>query len=46
MSGYTDDEILRTGVLQTEVPFLEKPFRLDALATKIRQLLDARSHVQ
>ncbi len=42
MSGYTDDEILRSGVLQTEVPFLEKPFRLDVLATKIRQLLDTR----
>ncbi len=46
MSGYTDDEILRSGVRQTEVPFLEKPFRLDALAAKIRQLLDTRSLAQ
>jgi len=40
-SGYTDDAILRHGVRQAEVAFLEKPFRIHALAGKVRQVLDA-----
>jgi len=40
-SGYTDDEIMRRGISQDEVEFLEKPFGSQALAAKVRDLLRA-----
>jgi len=40
MSGYTDDEILRRGVIEGTA-FLQKPFGPDALTRKVRELLDA-----
>lgn len=39
-SGYTDDAIMRHGVIQSEIAFLEKPFRMHTLASKVRQILD------
>lgn len=40
MSGYTDDAVLRHGVLDDEMPFLQKPFSPDALAQKVKEVLD------
>jgi CheY-like chemotaxis protein len=40
LSGYTDDAIVQHGVLQSEVPFLEKPFRNCQLAWRVRGMID------
>ena len=40
MSGYTDEAIVRHGILDAGAAFLEKPFTPDALASKVRQVLD------
>jgi YesN/AraC family two-component response regulator len=42
MSGYTDDSILRHGILDDGVPFLSKPLSHDALGRKIREVLGSR----
>jgi len=41
MSGYTDDSIVRHGVLETGVAYLQKPVTPAALSRKIREVLDA-----
>jgi len=40
MSGYTDEAIVKTGVLEEGKPFLQKPFTPMQLAKKIRGVLD------
>ncbi|MEP7075679.1 MAG: response regulator [Acidobacteriota bacterium] len=40
-SGYTDDGIVRNGILAEDANFIQKPFTLDALAKKVRELLDS-----
>ncbi len=40
MSGYTDDAVLLHGVKAADTPFLQKPFSADALARKVREVLD------
>jgi two-component system, cell cycle sensor histidine kinase and response regulator CckA len=42
MSGYTDDQLLQRGIMQSgSNNFLEKPFTPDALATKVREVLES-----
>lgn len=39
-SGYTDDAIIRHGVLEAQFAFLQKPFTAAMLAQKVRSVLD------
>ena len=43
MSGYTDDEILRRGLHDPHMSFIQKPFTSENLAMQIRKVLDAIS---
>jgi two-component system, cell cycle sensor histidine kinase and response regulator CckA len=40
MSGYTDDEVMRRGVIDGRTAFLQKPFTPAQLAKKVREVLD------
>jgi len=40
MSGYTDDAIVKHGVLEPGIAFIYKPYAADALLLKLRQVLD------
>jgi FixJ family two-component response regulator len=39
MSGYTDDAIVRHGVMAHDTPFLQKPFTSQRLYNKIVEVL-------
>jgi CheY-like chemotaxis protein len=40
-SGYTDDAVVRHGVLKPGIAYLQKPFTPEVLALKVREVLDA-----
>ena len=42
MSGYTDDSIVRHGVLQSGVAFIQKPITPALLVRKVREVMDAK----
>ena len=43
VSGYTDDVIVRRGLLDASAAFLQKPFTATSLARAVREGLDARA---
>ena len=40
VSGYTDDVVLRNGMLEPGTAFLQKPFTRDTLMHKVRAVLE------
>jgi FixJ family two-component response regulator len=43
MSGYTNDTIVRHGVLEVHMFLLNKPFTAAALLRKVREVLDSQA---
>jgi DNA-binding response OmpR family regulator len=40
MSGYTDNTIVHHGVLEKGIDYIQKPFSMEELARKVREVLD------
>lgn len=43
ISGYTDDFVMRRGLLKDDVAFLSKPFTAPQLIRQVREVLDAKA---
>jgi DNA-binding NtrC family response regulator len=43
MSGYTDDSVVRHGVLDEDMAFLQKPFSPDSFSRKVRECTGRRA---
>ena len=41
ISGYTDDALVRESVLDSDVNFIQKPFTIEIISKKVRQVIDA-----
>jgi PAS domain S-box-containing protein len=42
MSGYTENAIVNNGILREDVGFLQKPFKVNVMVQKIREVLETR----
>ncbi len=45
MSGYTDDAIVRHGIMDKDIAFLQKPFTCESLADKVAEVLQSPAQV-
>ena len=43
MSGYTDQAVLRHGILDGSAAFIAKPFTAESLSRKIREVVGSRA---
>jgi DNA-binding NtrC family response regulator len=43
MSGYTDNAIVHHGVLDEGINYIQKPFTVDGLTKRVREVLDKDS---